>query len=275
MFKKLAAAILLGVILVEMPFGAALATPDVVIKEGEQSDNVILLQLRLQDLGYYNYKVTGFFGNFTKLALQDFQKTNGLPADGVAGTKTLEKMYGNDAKRNPIVDVNPPPTTKTQTKPKSKTYGKLVAWSTVNRAWKKGTDCKVIDLDTGKSYKMRRVGGSNHADVAPPDKSNNNIFKSTYGKNYPNWYRRAVVVNIPGLGWVAASTNGEPHGSTGVPGNGMTDPTDGSVGQVCFHFLNSKGHGHAVIDPAHQYQVYRAANKKPPMSRNSLVYPGD
>jgi hypothetical protein len=55
----------------------------------------------------------------------------------------------------------------------------------------------------------------------------------------------------------------------------MIDPADNSVGQVCMHFLNSKGHGHPVIDPAHQYQVYRAAHMRYPGGRNSLVFPGD
>jgi peptidoglycan hydrolase-like protein with peptidoglycan-binding domain len=273
MIKKAAAALLMAVLLVETAFGTALAdTDDIIIKKGEQSDNVILLQMRLQDLGYYRYKITGFFGDLTKDALMDFQKNNNLSRDGVAGSQTLNLMYSNTAKRKPVVDVNPPPKpNNTPVKPKGK-KGVLKDWSVVNKLWKKGTDCKVIDYNSGKAYIMRRVGGTNHADVAPKDKANNAIFEATYGKYYPSWYRRAVVVVINGT-YIAASTNGYPHGSTGVPNNGMSQGNQ--LLQVCIHFLNSKGHESGVIDAAHQYELYRAAGKKPPMARTSLVYPND
>lgn len=274
MFKKIAVALLLAAMLWETA-GTALADPntgDILIKEGEQSDNVILLQMRLQDLGYYDYKVTGFFGSFTKLALQGFQKTNGLSSDGMAGTETLDLLYGNNAKRDPVVDVNPPPT-KT-TKPKGR-YGQLVSWNTVNNMWKIGMKCKVVDLDTGKSYYMIRCNKSysvGHTDVAPATKADTAILKSTYHGTW-SWYRRAVVVYINGMA-IAASTNGFPHGDTGMPGNGM-NLSNGTLQQVCIHYLGSWDNCSGVVDPAHQYQVYRAAGKKYPGARSSLVYPGD
>jgi peptidoglycan hydrolase-like protein with peptidoglycan-binding domain len=279
MFKRVAAALFLAVLICFSTFSIALADPNtdgIVIKLGEQDDNVILLQMRLQDLGYYDYKVTGFFGTFTQTALKDFQKTNGLPTDGVAGSGTIQKMYSNGAKRSAVEEVNPAPAKATTSK--SKIKGTIVKWKTVDSVWRIGMKCKVIDVDTNKSYYMIRVNESysvGHSDVAPPDKSNNRIFESTYGKYYPSWYRRAVIVNIPGLGWVAASTNGYPHGGTGIKGNGMTDPTDGSIAQVCIHFLGSWDNCSGIVDPAHQYQIYHAAGKKYSGARSSLVYPGD
>jgi peptidoglycan hydrolase-like protein with peptidoglycan-binding domain len=62
MLRKIVIAFMLAAIFFESGAATALADPgsnDLVIKKGDQSDNVILLQLRLQDLGYYNYKVTG------------------------------------------------------------------------------------------------------------------------------------------------------------------------------------------------------------------------
>lgn len=46
------------------------------LKLGSEGDDVIMLQLRLKDLGYYNYKITNYFGSFTESALKDFQKVN-------------------------------------------------------------------------------------------------------------------------------------------------------------------------------------------------------
>jgi peptidoglycan hydrolase-like protein with peptidoglycan-binding domain len=277
MYKKILTAMLLAVFLADTSIGVTLADPgtdDIVIKKGEQSDNVILLQMRLQDLGYYKYKITGYFGDLTKDSLTEFQKDNNLSPDGIAGAKSLDLMYSNNAKRSPVVDVNPPP--KQPATAKAKTKGKLVSWKTVNSAWKSGVKCKVIDVDTNKSYYMVRVNQSysvGHSDVAPPDKANNKIFEATYGKYYPSWYRRSVIVNIPGLGWVAGSTNGYPHGSTGILGNGMSQGSQKL--QVCIHFLGSWDNCSGVVDSAHQYQIYRASGKKYKGSRSSLVYPGD
>lgn len=272
MLRKLATALLAIAILSCTMLGTAVAdqsTDDILIKKGENSDNVILLQMRLCDLGYYDYKITGFFGDFTANALKDFQKTNGITADGIAGKKTLDALYSNSAKTKPIEPrVKPKP----KPKPKKVKFGEYLDWfNQVQYMWKRGEVCVVTDLDTGISYKMKRVGGSYHADVAPINKTENRKFENTYGGNYPNWDRRAVVVNIHGV-LVAGSTNGYPHGSTGVPGNGM-NLASGHLQQVCIHFKNSRTHIHNMVDPAHQYEVRRAAGLKNNGPRPALADP--
>lgn len=251
MIKRIAAVLLLTAALLQPINGmAAPDTDGIVIKQGENSDNVLLLQMRLRDLGYYNYKITGYFGDFTGDSLKSFQKTNSLTADGVAGKKTLDLLYSNDAKRSPVEPlIKPkPPTTKPSSKPK---YGHLKDWFTyVNARWPRLTKAKVIDFDTGKSYYMIRVGGHYHADVEPATKKDCATFKSTYGGEW-SWDRRAVIVYIKGEP-IAASTNGMPHGYETIPNNGMYE-------QVCIHFLNSRTHIHNMRDPAHQHEVKRAA----------------
>ena len=51
---------------------------DLVLKDGDSGDDVISLQMRLRDLGYYNYKITGDFGSVTAQAVRDFQEDNKL-----------------------------------------------------------------------------------------------------------------------------------------------------------------------------------------------------
>jgi len=64
-----------------------------VLKYGVRSDAVRTLQQNLKTLGYYSSgSVTGNFGNLTKEAVYQFQRENGLSADGIAGTKTLKKI---------------------------------------------------------------------------------------------------------------------------------------------------------------------------------------
>jgi peptidoglycan hydrolase-like protein with peptidoglycan-binding domain len=55
------------------------------------------IQLRLQELDYLQ-KATGYFGEETETAVKEFQKRNGLSADGSVGTQTKEALFSNNAK---------------------------------------------------------------------------------------------------------------------------------------------------------------------------------
>lgn len=62
------------------------------VKQGMSGDKVLALQTKLNSLGYYNGGLDGNFGSGTLIALIDFQSTNGLHADGVAGPETLQAL---------------------------------------------------------------------------------------------------------------------------------------------------------------------------------------
>ena len=83
---------------------AAANSSNGLLKYGVQSDAVRTLQQNLKTLGYYDGSVTGNFGRLTKEAVYNFQKANGLSADGVAGAKTLSsisgKLSGNSSSSN-------------------------------------------------------------------------------------------------------------------------------------------------------------------------------
>lgn len=61
-------------------------------KQGSRGDEVTAIQMKLRESGYYSGKIDGIFGSGTKNALISFQKDNGLTADGIAGTKTLQAL---------------------------------------------------------------------------------------------------------------------------------------------------------------------------------------
>lgn len=63
-----------------------------VIQRGAVGDDVIELQARLQNIGYYNGKIDGVYGWGTYWALRNFQKDFGLPIDGLAGLSTRKKL---------------------------------------------------------------------------------------------------------------------------------------------------------------------------------------
>ena len=60
---------------------------------GDNGEAVKSLQEKLIKIGY-KLVADGDFGNNTKKAVIDFQSKNGLVADGIVGTKTLEKLQG-------------------------------------------------------------------------------------------------------------------------------------------------------------------------------------
>lgn len=62
------------------------------LKQGMSGDNVLKLQQKLRDLGYYQGTPDGFFGPGTYNAVVNFQHDNKLTADGIAGTGTLEAL---------------------------------------------------------------------------------------------------------------------------------------------------------------------------------------
>ncbi len=66
---------------------------------GDKGSAVAALQQRLSELGYYEYaSFTGYYGPVTKRAVERFQRTNGLTADGIAGAETLSLLTSGEAR---------------------------------------------------------------------------------------------------------------------------------------------------------------------------------
>ncbi len=68
---------------------------------GSTGDEVVKIQQKLKDGGYYNGNVDGIYGTATKNAVERFQGDRGLKVDGIAGKNTLsalgvegENIYG-------------------------------------------------------------------------------------------------------------------------------------------------------------------------------------
>src|SRR5699024_3351946 len=63
-----------------------------VIQHGAVGEDVIELQARLKHIGFYTGEITGVFDWRTYWALRRFQYEFGMEIDGMAGTKTKEKL---------------------------------------------------------------------------------------------------------------------------------------------------------------------------------------
>lgn len=80
------------------------------LRQGIDSDGVLLAQERLKALGYYDTVVTGSFGSVTKNAVIAFQNNNGLDADGIIGSATWHKLFADSAVRDAAALPTPKPT---------------------------------------------------------------------------------------------------------------------------------------------------------------------
>ena len=63
------------------------------MKKGSRGTDVKTLQTALKDKGFYSGKIDGIYGKKTVSAVKAYQRKNGLKADGVAGPKTIGKLY--------------------------------------------------------------------------------------------------------------------------------------------------------------------------------------
>lgn len=86
--------VILGIVLLlgSMCFVCGNAEAKNIVK-GDTTENIKIVQQRLYNLKYYTYKVDGIWGSRTLAAVKNFQRDNGLVADGIVGAKT-EKALG-------------------------------------------------------------------------------------------------------------------------------------------------------------------------------------
>ncbi len=77
------------------------------LKGGSKGTQVKRLQTRLKSKGYFKARINGSYGDSTADAVKAFQRQARLTADGKAGSKTLARLYSNDA---PSASDNPQPT---------------------------------------------------------------------------------------------------------------------------------------------------------------------
>ncbi len=64
---------------------------------GERNSSISQMQIRLKELGYFTDECTGYFGDQTKTAIENFQKANGLQISGLADSQTVALMVSENA----------------------------------------------------------------------------------------------------------------------------------------------------------------------------------
>jgi len=239
--------LLIGSLFLGTPVGQA-EEEKLILKEGMKSEAVWELQIKLQKLGFLAVNPTGYFGSLTTKAVKEFQLTQGLKVDGVAGSTTLKQLSdkGTDNKTKK---------SKKAVHRSGQRVGELIPWfGWGERIFPRGGTAWVTDVDTGLSFEVRRIQGRNHADCEPLTAQDTNIImRSLYNGNW-SWDRRAIIVTV-GTRRIAASMNGMPHGNDYIENNGMD-------GHFCIHFYGSRTHGSNSVDDGHQSLVRKAAGSR-------------
>ena len=122
-------------------------------------------------------------------------------------------------------------------------------WNSVGRGdagSPKGEYGGLYDVKTGMHLKIKRMGGSSHADVEPASKSDTAKLK----KMGYSWDRRPGILYSDGK-FVACSFATQPHGHQTISKNGYH-------GQFCLHMVGSKTHGSDHVDADHQAAIKKA-----------------
>ena len=91
------------------PAGATPSISSATLRYGSTGDAVKTLQAALLKLGYAPGNPDGKFGRGTEAAVKQFQRNNGLKADGLAGKQTQTLLYAQANQSNPT--PTPTPTT--------------------------------------------------------------------------------------------------------------------------------------------------------------------
>ncbi|MEZ4358051.1 MAG: peptidoglycan-binding domain-containing protein [Eubacteriales bacterium] len=212
---------------------------------------VFMLQKRLCDLGYLNYRATGSYGLMTRKAVSDFQVKNNLSADGSAGEETLNVLFSNDALRAPITETvtlySGPASTGTASK-----YGEAVDWATFKDIFTVGTTATITDFNSNTTFTVKRTGGENNAWIEPVSASDNTNYVKSFGGG-ASYEKRAVLVTLNGTTY-AAALFGWPHGKDNVSDNGMSGHTN-------LFFTGSTSDVLNLPDEEYQEQIDRATQK--------------
>lgn len=155
-------------------------------------------------------------------------------------------------------------------------YGEYLNWfDEVEKLIPRGSDFKVIDFYTGKSYMARRSVGSYHADCETLTKEDTDIMKSIWGGF--SWERRPAIIEYNGRR-IACSVTFMPHAGNDSEKGGVNTSWrsggygpginfdyikgNGIDGHFDIHFVGSKRHMDGKQDPEHQKMIKIAAGIK-------------
>lgn len=207
------------------------------LRVGAVSDAVRDMQNRLITLGYLeNGEADGKFGVKTSLALIEFQKANGLSADGVAGVKTFAKLNSVSAITAGSTGSSTSSGTTTTTTAAAPTVTTISAsqvryanwYSEVKARCRLFPNATIYDFTTGISWQVNIFSMGAHADAEPLTAQDTAEMNRAFGGK-TTWTPKAVWVVLSDGTVYMASTHNTPHDTYHIRDNNFD-------GHICIHF---------------------------------------
>ena len=239
------AAVLFGALLLAIPVAAGARTLEMDIDAG---DDIARVQMRLQELDYFNYRPTGTFAGMTRTAVQKFQEYNSMAINGKLTEEQQLQLFSKSAVRCPIpADVKIP--IGPAAKGKFGEFGEAADWfDVVDSKLHLQFEYQVTDLNTGTKFYVKRVGGKNHAHFQPSNASDKASYNKTVG-SAPNWNKRPILVDVYGVKYAASMQSFLHEGQ-------------GDEEYFCAFFKNSLSDILSLPDPEHAANVAKAAGEQ-------------
>lgn len=85
----------LRIFVLALVFVSFFSVAEASFRKGDQGEDIIQIQNRLNDLGY-SVVADGDYGSATATAVRNFQADRGLESDGIVGPATYREMLGRD-----------------------------------------------------------------------------------------------------------------------------------------------------------------------------------
>lgn len=200
-----------------------------VLREGAMGAAVKDMQNRLIALGYLTGSADGKFGAKTSLALIQFQKSNSLKADGIAGSITLSALSTASGSTAPGAVPTPKPSAINLVGAPQAASVRYANWYTETKArLRLYPNLTLYDFTTGISWQVNAFSFGAHADAEPLTANDTaNMNRAFGGKT--TWTPKAVWVVLSDGTIYLASTHNTPHDPYHIKDNGFR-------GHICIHF---------------------------------------
>lgn len=238
-----------------LPSGSAfaLALKDLPIKKGDSGAAVVLVQQRLIDLGYLNFRTTGTFGDMSKTAVQNFQRRNNIsPRSGEVDEATYTALFSKDVLRvasSPVVPRVAGPRLVSPAK-----FGELTPWKQIAAVFSVDMAVTITDLYTNYTFTVKRTGGLNHAKVQAVSVADHATYIKCFGGSY-TWEKRPVLVSL-GDKVYAASLFGMPNQANST----VPNKSEAMPGSTDLYFFESVSDIGGIEDVEHTTNVYTASS---------------
>ena len=232
---------LLLILLLLPVFGVHADGDGQLIAQGDKGEEVVRIQTRLFDLGYYTYKPTGSFQTVTKSAVIAYQAASGLMSDGTVGRESQNALFSRGARRVPF-RAEVPVSFSAQGAITQK--GNASAWDSVKRKLVPDGAYTVRNAATGEEATLVFVEGENHAEMSlsavPEQKKYAETMLKKWLGDTNSFYKCAVLLDLDGQ-WIAAS----------LQWNGSD--------RACLYFKDSLSHVHGLPDAEHEANIRKVS----------------